>query len=41
MIPDTLLNQIARGEGSSRQFKQNITNVDSLLRWAFANADGE
>lgn len=42
MIPDTLLNQIARGEGSSRQFKQNITNVDSLAAEmaAFANADG-
>ncbi len=42
MIPDTLLNQIARGEDSSRQFKQNITNVDSLAAEmaAFANADG-
>lgn len=42
MIPDTLLNQIARGEDSSRQFKQNITNLDSLAAEmaAFANADG-
>ena len=42
MIPDTLLNQIACGEDSSRQFKQNITNVDSLAAEmaAFANADG-
>ena len=42
MIPDDLLSQIALGEDSHRQFKQNITNVDSLAAEmaAFAKAEG-
>lgn len=42
MIPDTLLSQISLGEDSNHQFKQNITNADSLAAEmaAFANADG-
>lgn len=42
MIPNSLLSQISLGEDSHRQFKQNITNPDSLAAEmaAFANADG-
>ena len=42
MIPETLLSQISLGEDSNHQFKQNITNADSLAAEmaAFANADG-
>ena len=42
MIPDDLLSQVSLGEDSHRQFKQNITNVDSLAAEmaAFANAEG-
>lgn len=42
MIPDNLLSQISLGEDSNHQFKQNITNADSLASEmaAFANADG-
>jgi len=42
MIPENLLSQISLGEDSNHQFKQNITNADSLASEmaAFANADG-
>ncbi|NLV26618.1 MAG: ATP-dependent DNA helicase RecG [Methanomicrobiales archaeon] len=42
MIPDDLLSQISLGEDSNHQFKQNITNADSLASEmaAFANAEG-
>lgn len=42
MISDDMLSQIALGEDSHRQFKQNMTNADALAAEmaAFANAEG-
>lgn len=42
MISDDMLSQIALGEDSHRQFKQNMINADALAveMAAFANAEG-
>lgn len=42
MIPNSIISQISLGEDSHHQFKQNITNTDSLAAEmaAFANAEG-
>jgi ATP-dependent DNA helicase RecG len=42
MTPDNLKSQIALGEDSRRQFKQDVTNADALAAEmaAFANSEG-